>query len=96
MLNKSSTFSGTLLGFQETTKHDPETTKHVSSHQLLDPHDQSPSQPTKGTSERGKMYVFHKIREFSLSTIADLSVGVQLQVPPRPTEAREERRKLEA
>jgi len=57
-LNKSSTFSGALPKFQENTKHDPETTKHVSSRQLLGPQGQGPGQPTKGTSERGKRYVF--------------------------------------
>jgi len=47
---------------------------------LLGPDGQGPSQPTKETSER----------ELSLNTIADLSVGVQSQVPRRLAGAREE------
>jgi len=94
-LNKSSTFSGALSGFQKTTKHDPKTTKRVSSRQLLDPHGQGPSQPTKRTSERGERYVFHIIKEFSLDILADLSIGAQSQVPHRPTEACAEGRRLE-
>jgi len=42
---------------------------------------ESPSQPIKGTSERGKVR-FHNIRETKLNPSTDLSVGVQLQVPP--------------
>jgi len=82
-------FSETLPGFQEITKHNPETTKHVFSHQLLAPHGQGRSQPTKGTSERN---VFHMIKEFSLSTITDLTVGVQ-GTPPTPPTDRSTRRK---
>ena len=41
---------------------------------------QSPSQPIKGTSKRGKVH-FYNIRETKLNTSTDLSVGVQSQVP---------------
>ena len=94
-MNKLNTFFGTLSGFQEITRHNSKTTKHVSSHQLFGLHDQGPSQPTKETSEREKMYVFSCDRRIlSLSIIVDLSVGLQSQVLRRPTEVRKEKKRL--